>query len=91
MTTIPAVSRTAASQAPDSLMPDHSALTMDLATRAFQMIDRTEFHVSAVLSVDKPESLKNFGTLESILLMAYEAGQAAAKNRPAEFASDVLS
>lgn len=57
-----------------SLMPDNSELTIDLATRAFEMLGRDEFSVSAELSVDSPESLRNFGLLQSILLMAYKQG-----------------
>lgn len=57
-----------------SMMPDNSELTMDLATKAFEILGREEFRVSAELSVDAPESLRNFGLLQSILLMAYKQG-----------------
>lgn len=55
-------------------MPDNSELTMNLAIRAFEMLGRDEFSVSAELSADAPESLRNFGLLQSILLMAYKQG-----------------
>lgn len=58
----------------ESLMPDNSELTMSLATRAFEMIGRNKFSVSAILSADSTESLCNFGLLQSILLMAYMQG-----------------
>jgi hypothetical protein len=57
-----------------STMPDHNELTMGLACKAFQMIGCDEFTVSASLSVENSESLRNFGLFESILLMAYQQG-----------------
>lgn len=60
-----------------SVMPDHSELTVDLACKAFEIIDSNTFTVRATLDVTQPDTLKNFGTLESILLMAYNAGKAA--------------
>lgn len=63
-----------------SLMPDNSELTMSLATKAFQMIGRNDFAVSANLSADNPDSLRNFGLLESILLMAFNQGLSHAKD-----------
>lgn len=57
-----------------SFMPDNTELTMGLATKAFKLIDRDRFIVSASLSVSDPEGLKNFGEFQSILLMAYNEG-----------------
>lgn len=57
-----------------SLMPDNSPLTMRLATQAFKLIDRNTFKVSASLSADNAESLRAFGILQTILLMAYREG-----------------
>lgn len=59
-----------------SVMPDHSDLTVGLATKAFELIGKDAFSVSARLSVEQPESLRNFGLFESILLMAYNEGKA---------------
>jgi len=59
-----------------SLMPDNSELTMELATKAFKMLGRDHFEVSANLSVDNLESIRNFGQFQSLLLMAYRQGQA---------------
>ena len=59
------------------MMPDNNEITMGLATKAFEMIGRNEFTVSAELSVDNTESLRNFGVFQSILLMAYREGQKA--------------
>lgn len=73
-----------------SLMPDHSALTMGLAERAFRLIGRSRLDVSAVLSVNDPEGLRAFGQLESILLMAYQAGAASRPDLASETAADVL-
>lgn len=58
-----------------SIMPDNSELTMHLAIKAFEMIGHDDFSVSANLSADDAESLRNFGILESILLMAYQEGK----------------
>lgn len=69
-----------------SMMPDNSELTMELATKAFQMIGRDNFAVSANLSVDNLDSLRNFGLLESILLMAFNEGLAKAKDAVAKLA-----
>lgn len=41
-----------------------------MATKAFKIIGRDDFTVGANLSADQPESLRNYGLLESILLMA---------------------
>lgn len=57
-----------------SLMPDNSDLTMGLATQAFEMINQDNFSVSANLSADNTESLRNFGLFQSMLLMAYKQG-----------------
>lgn len=69
-----------------SLMPDHSELTTELATKAFQMIGGDNFAVSANLSVDNPDSFRNFGRLESILLMAFNQGLSQAKDAIANLA-----
>ena len=61
-----------------SVMPDHSDLTVSLARKAFEIIGSGNFSVSANLDVSKSETLRNFGFLESILLMAYNEGKAAA-------------
>jgi hypothetical protein len=61
-----------------SIMPDHCELTTALATRAFEMIGEDQFSVSANLSADNTESLRAFGVLESILLMAYQEGRKSA-------------
>lgn len=66
-----------------SLLPDNSELTMDLAAKAFEMLGRGEFSVSASLSADNAESLRNFGLFQSILLMAYQEGQKAAREEDA--------
>lgn len=58
-----------------TLMPDNSELTIELAENAFAMIGRGNFSVSASLSVDNAESLRNYGLFQSILLMAYREGQ----------------
>lgn len=63
----------------ENLLPDNSPLTMGLATRAFQMVGQNRFSVSACLSADSTESLRNFGMLQSILLMAYNQGVQDAK------------
>lgn len=62
-----------------AVMPDHSELTVELARMAFELIGSDTFSVGAALSVERPESLRNFGLLESILLMAYNEGKAAGK------------
>lgn len=67
-----------------SVMPDHCELTTVLATKAFEMIGANQFCVSADLSVDNPESLKAFGVLESILLMAYREGAKAMQSKTTE-------
>lgn len=59
-----------------TLMPDNSELTMQLAEKAFALLGRGHFEVSASLSVDNAESLKSFGEFQSLLLMAYREGQA---------------
>lgn len=58
-----------------SIMPDHCELTTHLSTMAFELIGADQFSVNANLSAEKPETLRNFGVLESILLMAYQEGQ----------------
>lgn len=58
-----------------SIMPDHCELTTHLATKAFEMIGEDHFSVDANLSADNAQSLRAFGVLESILLMAYQEGQ----------------
>lgn len=73
-----------------SLMPDHSELTMDLAERAFRLIGRANFQVSAVLSVNDWEGLRAYGQLQSMLLMAYKAGAASRPDVSSEAAADVL-
>lgn len=64
-----------------SIMPDHNSLTTELAAKAFEIIGSSNFSVSENLDVTKPESLRNFGLLESILLMAYNKGKAAANEQ----------
>lgn len=66
-----------------SMMPDNSELTMELATKAFQMLGCGHFEVSANLAVDNPDTLRNFGQFQSILLMAYQEGQLAARTEDA--------
>lgn len=73
-----------------SLMPDNSELTMDLATKAFQMVGCNKFSVSASLSADDADSLRNFGMLQSILLMGYQKGQEAARSEDAAREADWL-
>lgn len=63
-----------------SLMPDSSELTNELAKKAFELIGSHRFEVSANLSVDNPASLRAYGQLQSILLMAYQEGQKSVKN-----------
>lgn len=63
-----------------SMMPDNSELTMELASKAFQMLGRDRFEVSANLSVDNLDTLRNFGQFQSILLMAFNQGLAQAKD-----------
>lgn len=62
-----------------TLLPAHSELTVDLATKAFELVGANEFQVSTRLSIDDSDSIRNFGTLERILLMAYEQGYADAQ------------
>ena len=57
-----------------SLMPDHGDLTMSLAEDAFKLLGSGHFEVSASLSKDHPDTLRNFGLFESVLLMAYRRG-----------------
>lgn len=65
-------------------MPDHSELTAALAYKAFEIIGKETFTVSACLDVSKSETLRNFGLLESILLMAYNEGKLAASADPSD-------
>lgn len=67
-----------------SLLPDNSELTMSLATKAFEMIGHDKFSVSASLSADNADSLRNFGLLQSILLMAFNEGLCQAKDAVAK-------
>jgi len=62
-----------------SAMPDHNELTANLAAKAFEVIGSSSFQVTASLDVERPETLRDFGLLESILLMAYNEGKAAAE------------
>lgn len=64
-----------------SLMPDNSPLTMRLATKAFQLIGKNTFKVSASLSAENAESLRAFGLLQTLLLMAYREGYEAMMKR----------
>lgn len=59
-----------------TLMPAHSELTMGLAHDAFKLLGEAEFTVTATLSAENPDTLRNFGRFESVLLMAYRRGQA---------------
>lgn len=64
--------------------PDNSELTMGLASKAFEMVGHDKFSVSASLSADNAESLRNFGLFQSILLMAYNQGLIQAKQAVAK-------
>ncbi|HDR9758738.1 hypothetical protein KDX16_32120 [Burkholderia vietnamiensis] len=78
--------------APDkSAMPDHSELTLGLAEKAFAIIGADTFTVSARLSVDDPRTLRNFGLLESMLLMAYNDGKADALHDRGGAVGDAMS
>lgn len=66
-----------------TLMPDHSELTVGLSCAAFQLLGGGEFTVSATLSAENPDSIRNYGRFESVLLMAYRRGQADVSPAPA--------
>ena len=65
-----------APSSPLSLGVDKDVLGMRLVCKAFALLGRDRFKVSAELSLAEPETLKNFADFKSILLMAYEEGTA---------------
>jgi len=76
---IKAAARTAQGK---TLMPDSCDLTLKLAFQAFDLLDQTHFIVDARLSVDRPETFRDLGLLQSILLMAYNEGRQSVGGEP---------
>jgi hypothetical protein len=69
----------------------NTELGYELASKAFALLGTTRFEVSAALSVDDAASLRNFGKLQSILLMAYEMGRESAAGQPESIAVNAMA
>lgn len=58
----------------DSLLPENGLLAMGLVCKAFAALGKDELRVSASLSVDNPDGIKEFGDFQKVLVMAYREG-----------------
>lgn len=57
-----------------NLLPENGVLAMGLACKAFALLGRESFAVSAALSIENPEGLQDFGDFQKVLVMAYHEG-----------------